>query len=135
MDGKSPRTNSDATEAVNFDASNSSKGKTKSRTQSNTQPGTQSQSGAVPQEQDPAYYQQRLAPLRSELSKVQSEINRLQATPTDYRTGSKTESVLGQGTHSYTVQNELERLQRRRESLQKRIAEIEAEAQRNGVTL
>jgi chaperonin cofactor prefoldin len=95
----------------------------------------QSKKAPPPQHQDPEYYKARLTPLRDELRDVESKLSKLQSTPTDYRTGSRTESVAGLPTHSFTVQNEIERLERRRETLKKRIAEIETEARSNGVSI
>ena len=87
------------------------------------------------QEEDPEYYRHRLTPLREELAEVESELRRLRSTPTDYRTGIQAERTASASTISNTVQNDIERLQRRKLDIEKRIAAIEAEAARNGVTL
>ena len=91
------------------------------------------------QEQDPEYYRLRLQPLREELAQVESDLRSVRNNSTyDYRT----DSVVSHSdrnsrtpTISNTIKNKIDSLESKKRDLQKRIAEIEEEAARNGVNL
>lgn len=86
-----------------------------------------------PQEQDPQYYRDRLDPLQAELAEVKRELTRLRNVPRDYRTGLQAERTAGASTISNTVQNDIERFERRQADLERRIVTICDEASRNSV--
>ena len=102
-------------------SSSSTSGKEKSST------GSKSEKSEKPPEQDPEHYRQRLQPLREQLSEVKVEIDRVRYTPA--------ERTAGLPTISNTQQNEIERLQRKKADLEKRIAAICDEASRNNVSV
>lgn len=73
------------------------------------------------------HYYQRLQPLRDQLSEVTEEITRLRYyTP---------QTTAGMPTISHSQKNELERLERKKADIEKRIAAVCEEAKRNDVSV
>jgi TonB family protein len=96
----------------------------KSSTSSKNEKG---QSSEKPPELDPEHYRQRLQPLTEQLSQVKVEIDRVRY--------SSPQTTAGMPTISNTQKNELERLERKKAGLEKRIAAICEEAARNNVSV
>lgn len=86
-----------------------------------------------PREQDPETYRERLRPLRTELADVERQISDLQRT---IQTGGGTGGGVGMTRSNPGVdpRDTLQRLQRRRDDIQRQIGSIEAEARRNGIS-
>ncbi|MFQ5926849.1 MAG: hypothetical protein ACE5MH_05380 [Terriglobia bacterium] len=88
-----------------------------------------------PREKDPAYYRERLQPLRRELAQVERRITDLQRNIRTGAGGAATGGVgLLQPSTGVDPRDTLQQLQRRRDDLQRRIAAIEDEARRNGIS-
>jgi hypothetical protein len=79
-------------------------------------------------EETQEYYYEKMAPLRSELSQVESDLSSARYKP-EY------DPQTGRPIISHTKQNEIERLERKRGDLQKRIAAVCEEAARNNVSV
>ncbi len=85
-----------------------------------------------PKEKDPKSYQKRLAPLRAELARITSEIQKVR----EFRAEARADQgglVLGKAPLPLTPENQIEQLERRHRSVQQQIDEIEDEARRNGI--
>jgi hypothetical protein len=80
-----------------------------------------------PPELDPQHYRDRLQVLREQLSQVNGEITNLRY--------SSPQTTAGMATISNTQKNELERLERKKTDIEKRIAAVCEEARRNDITV
>lgn len=85
-------------------------------------------SAAARPEETREYYTEKIAPLRNELHQVESELSSARYKP-EYDPQTRRPII------SHSKQNEVERLERRRGELQKRIAAVCEEAARNNVSV
>ncbi len=84
-------------------------------------------------EKDAQPYRERLAPLRAELERIDSQIRQIRDFLSNPRSEAQAGIVLGQGSMQLTPQNQLEQLERRRRDVQQKIDEIEDQARQNGI--
>lgn len=85
---------------------------------------------ALPKEQDPEYWQKRLAPLRAELSQVEQQ---LQQTRRGQGQAASNAISLAENSPGVQVADTIRRLEQRRAEILREIDSIQAEARRAGV--
>ena len=86
---------------------------------------------AYSRQNDPAWFRQRAASLRSELDRIDGEIRRLQNFKSNPSSGGGG-LALGRDNLSLTPENQIEQLQLRRRQVQQELDDLEAEARRKG---
>jgi hypothetical protein len=83
-------------------------------------------------EKDPKWYQQQLKPLRAELDRSEGELRRIRGLMANPE-GGKSGVALGTPYFGLSPEDQLDRLERRRRELQKKIDDLEDQARRNGI--
>jgi len=84
-------------------------------------------------QKDPKWYRERLAPLRAEAERIDSESRRLREFRASSR-GTQAGIALGQNNIPLSPENQIQQLEARRREIQQQINAIEDQARHNGIS-